>query len=339
MVTQCTSAGLSIVLAVLTLTGGVEVWHVNLIALLFGMVTVIDNPARQAFVGEIVGRRNLANAVSLSTTIFNLGGLIGPAVSGILLVLVGAGWSFAINGVACLAVVTNLILMNPAALKREVPYGPAKGQLRVGLQYAVARPAILWPIIMMGFFAVFGLVMPVLLLAYADQVFVTGAQGYGLFTAVFACGSLLGAAASTMRGPLRVRVVIGAVGLVGVLQLTAGLMHDQIAFCIALVGVGFMSVLALTGANSLIQISCDHGIRGRVMSLYLLVLLGGQAVGSMLTGWTITQFGASVGMVLSGGIPALVAATIAVILARKGKLRLALRPRHPLTLVRIVPKG
>jgi len=108
MITQGMFALLSILLAVLTLVGVVEVWHIFLIAFLTGLVTVIDNPARQVFVNELVGPANLRNAISINSSIFQLGGMIGPALSGVLMLGVGAGWSFALNGVACLAVVFTL---------------------------------------------------------------------------------------------------------------------------------------------------------------------------------------------------------------------------------------
>jgi MFS family permease len=322
VITQSLFAVLSIGLAVLTLLQLVEAWHVFAIAFATGLVTVIDNPARQVIVTELVGQRNLRNAISINSSVFQLAGMIGPAIAGVLLLTVGAGPAFAINGAACLVVIGMLGLLRTEQMARTAPSPRAKGQLREGLRYARSKPTIVYPVILIAVFAIFGLTMPVLLASYADDVFRVGPGGYGLFNSMVALGALAGALLSTRRASIRLRTIVIGVGATGVLQAVAGLMPSIVLFSLCLVTVGVASLLFLTASNSLVQMSSNIGIRGRVMSLYVLVLLGGQAIGGPLMGLVIEQFGAHVGMVVSGGVPAVVAAVVAVVLARRGQLRL-----------------
>ncbi|RFA15960.1 MFS transporter [Subtercola boreus] len=311
-------------LAALTLTGVVEVWHVYVIAFLVGSVTVLDNPARQVFVNELVGPKNLHNAISINSSVFQLGGLVGPALSGVLLVAVGAGWSFAINAVSCLFVVAALLMLKVADLHPMRQAVRARGQLREGLRYVASKPAILWTVIMIAVLSLFTFSMPVLLAAFANDVFRVGASGYGLFNSLLAVGAFTGAIASTRRRGIRLRTVIISAGVFGLLQALAGFMTDQLFFSAVLIGVGFANLLFITGANSLVQLSSNTTVRGRVMSVYVIVLLGGQAIGGPLMGFIVETWGAHVGMAISGLAPVLAATVIGIVLARQGRLRLRL---------------
>ncbi|WP_233579733.1 MFS transporter [Frondihabitans sp. PhB188] len=328
MITQSVFAVLSIGLAALTLSGVVEAWMVWGIAFVTGLVTVIDNPARQVIVTELVGPKNLRNAISVNSSVFQLGGMIGPAIAGVLLLAVGAGWAFVINGAACLLVVGMLSLLRAGEMFRTAPAPRQKGALKAGLAYAVGKPTIIWPVFLVAVFAVFGLTMPVLLASYADVVFKVGAGGYGLFNSMVAVGALTGALLSTRRANLRLRTVVIGVGVTGVIQAAGGLMPNIVAFAVVLIGVGMSALLFQTASNSLVQMSSNIGVRGRVMSLYILVLLGGQAVGGPLMGWIVQSFGVHVGMMVSGGVPALAAVFAGVMLARRGHLALHVRVRH-----------
>ena len=342
MITQGTAGVLATALAVLALTNTVQVWHVYLIAFISGLVTVVDNPTRQVFVNELVGPRHLRNAISINSSVFQLGGLIGPAIAGALLVAVGAGWAFGINAATCVITVLTLAALRTSSLVRTAPLPPAKGQLRQGLQYVVGKPAILWSIVMVAILSVFALTMPVILAAYAKNVFHVGAAGYGLFNTLVAAGALAGGLASTRRTGVRLRTVIIMGGLWGALQAVAGLMPNEFSFGISLVALGLANLLFITAANPLVQMSSNMGIRGRVMSLYVLVLLGGQAIGGPLMGLVVEHWGPQVGMVISGTVPALAALVIGIHLARRHelKLRVSVRePRHFVSIVRRIDGG
>jgi MFS family permease len=333
---QCLAGILAAVLAALALSGAVEVWHVYIIALVLGLVTVLDQPARQVFVNELVGPKYLRNAISVNSTTFQLGGLIGPALAGLLLTAVGAGWAFAANALACCSTVTMLLLLRKDQLFVSTPAPKRKGMLREGLRYALSKPTIYWPWLMAGFIAVFAMSLPVLLAAFADRVFDVGAGGYGLLNALVALGALCGAVASTRRRQLRLRSVVFCSGMYGVMLCLAALAPSMLVFGAVMVLSGFWCLMFLTGSNQLVQISSNMGIRGRVMSLYIMVLIGGQAIGGPMLGWIAEHADPHVALLVSGGVPALAALTVAVVLSRKGALLLKvdLRDRrHPVRIV------
>nr|WP_271178460.1 MFS transporter [Leifsonia poae] len=331
IVTQSCAAGLAALLAVLTLTGTTQVWHVYVISFALGLVTVVDNPARQVFVNELVGPHYLRNAISLNSSIFQLGGLIGPAVGGILITAVGGGWSFAINSVACLVVVAALCSLRRSELHASPAAPRAKGQLVEGMRYVRGKPVIFWTVVMVAIIAVFAFNMPVFLAAFANNVFDIGAQGYGLFNALVAAGALVGALASTRRTSIRLSMVVGTAAALGIVQALAGFAPTEFTFGALLVGIGLANLLFVTAANSLVQMSSNVQIRGRVISLYILVLLGGQAIGGPLMGWVVETVGPHVAMMISGLVPAAAAVVIALLIARSASLRLkfSLRGRRP----------
>jgi MFS family permease len=331
MLTQAIVGVLSVVLAVLALTNVVQVWHVFVIAFLVGLVTVVDNPTRQVFVNELVGPRKLRNAISINSAVFQLGGLIGPAIAGVLLVAVGAGWAFAINAATCVITVATLGALKTSTLVRSPRAARAKGQLREGIKYALAKPTIFWSVVMVAILSTFALTMPVILASYATEVFGVGAAGYGLFNTLVAAGALTGAIASTRRTGIRLRTVIIMGAVWGALQASSGFMPNELSFGVLLVALGVASLLFLTAANSLVQLSTNLGIRGRVMSLYVLVLLGGQAVGGPLMGWIVESFGPHVGVAISGLVPVVAAVAFGIHLARRSELtmRVSLRRREP----------
>lgn len=340
MLTQTVMGLLSALLAVLALTGTIQVWHVWAIAFVVGLVTVIDNPTRQVFVNELVGPRNLRNAISINSSVFQLGGLIGPAAAGLLLEAVGAGWAFAINAATCVITVSTLGAMKKSTLLRSPAMPRESGQLKQGLSYAVRKPAILWTVVLLGVIAVFACPLPVILTAYANNVFKVGASGYGLFNTLAAAGAFTGAILSTRRKHVRLRTVVVWGALWGLLQALGSVMPNEFGFCLSLVTLGMANLLFITAANPLVQTSTNLGIRGRVMSLYVLVLLGGQAIGGPLMGLIVSTFGPHIGMAVSGLVPALAATAIGIHLARRHQLRIKVRleGRTPrLSIVRILP--
>ena len=342
MLTQGTVGLLAVLLAVLALTGTIQVWHVYAIAFVVGLVTVVDNPTRQVFVNELVGPRNLRNAISVNSSVFQLGGLIGPAVAGILLDAVGAGWAFAINAATCVVTVLTLAALKKSKLVRSPAVPRAKGQLQQGLRYVVRKPAILWSIVMVAILSVFALTMPVILAAYANDIYMVGASGYGLFNTLVAGGALAGAILSTRRTGVRLRTVVLMGGLWGALQAVAAFMPSEISFGVLLVALGVANLLFITAANSLVQMSSNIGIRGRVMSLYVLVLLGGQAIGGPIMGWVVSSYGPHVGIAISGIVPAIAAVFIGIHLARRHQLRIhvSVEGRTPrVTIVRRIDGG
>ncbi|MFD4718730.1 MFS transporter [Streptomyces sp. NPDC058423] len=325
-------------LAVLTLSGEVRVWHVYLVAFLLGMVTVVDNPTRQSFVSEMVGPGQLRNAVSLNSANFQSARLIGPAVAGVLITAVGSGWAFLLNGLSFLAPIIGLLLMRPAELHRTERVPRGKGQLREGLKYVAGRPELIWPIVLVGFIGTFAFNFPIWLTAFADKVFHAGAGTYGLFNTLMAAGSLAGALLSARRASARLRMLLGAAVLFGVLEIAAAFSPSFWLFAALLVPIGMVGLTVNVTANSSVQMATDPMMRGRVMSLYMMVFVGGTPVGAPIVGWITDTYGVRAGMATGGTVAAIAAVAIGLILVRAGgmRLKLDLRPGH--RHVRMVPR-
>ena len=338
MITQGLAGVLAAVLATLGGTGSLGVWHIYILAFVLGLVVVADQPARQVFVNELVGPTQLRNAISLNSSIFQMGGMVGPAVSGMLISAVGGGWAFAANAVACTITVFSLCLIRSGELVKMPPVKRAKGQLMEGVRYALRKPTIFWPAVMAAVFAVFGLSLPVLMAAYANNVFDAGAGGYGLLNTLVAVGALVGALASTRFARLRLRGLMAAAGSYGVVLIIASVAPNMVTFGAVMVVAGFASLLFLTSANQLVQMSTNVAIRGRVMSLYIMVLMGGQALGGPLMGSLAEHWGVQWATVVAGGMPVVAAVVIGLVLAKRGQLTMRLNLRSVRSPVFIVPK-
>jgi MFS family permease len=294
-------------------------------------------------VAELVGNQHIRNAVSLNSSVFQFGALLGPALSGLLIHAVGQGWSFLINAASCLLVVTMLIVIRPRATpgraERLAAGGRPKGELRAGLRYIKSTSEVGWTIVLVAAMGLFALNMPVILAAFADDVFTAGVGGYSLFNSMTAVGALAGALLSARRRDLvRLRTLVATLSTLGVLLMLASLASAVWLFGALLVAVGLMNLLFLTGANSLVQMTTAPELRGRVMGVYILVLLGGQAIGSPAVGWLIDHFGARESMFLCGGLVVLVALGSGLLMARRSHLTIDVdvhrdRGRGPLHIV------
>ncbi|GLW50860.1 MFS transporter [Streptomyces sp. NBRC 14336] len=338
LVTQTAMALTGLALAALTLTGHVEVWHVYLAALAVGLATVVDNPARQTFVSEMVGPDQLQNAVSLNSANFQSARLVGPAVAGLMITGVGTGWAFLCNGLSFVAPITGLLLMRTRELHvvERAPRG--KGQLREGLQYVAGRPELIWTIVLVGFVSTFGFNFPVYLSAFADDVFHAGAGSYSLFNTLMAVGSLSGALLAARRGTARLRMVVIAAVAFGALQIVAALAPSLWTFALFMVPIGMFGMTVNVTANSNVQLSTDPAMRGRVMSLYMMVFMGGSPIGAPIAGWITDAYGVRAGLASGGAMAALSAAVIGLVLARVGNLRLAVGWHRGHPVVRFVSR-
>lgn len=336
--TQSSMALTGIALAVLTLTGHVEVWHVYLAAFAVGLATVVDNPARQSFVSEMVGPDQLQNAVSLNSANFQSARLIGPAVAGLMITGVGTGWAFLANGLSFVAPIAGLLLMRARELYdvQRAPRG--KGQLREGLRYVAGRPELIWTIVLAGFVSTFGFNFPVYLSAFADDVFHAGAGSYSLFNTLMAVGSLAGALLAARRGTARMRVlVVGAVAF-GTMEIVAAFAPSLWLFALLMAPIGMFGMTVNVTANSSIQMSTDPSMRGRVMALYMMVFMGGAPLGAPIAGWITDAYGVRAGLAVGGAITTTAAAVIALVLARVGGLRLSVGWNQGRPRARFVPR-
>lgn len=313
-VTQSGIALMAALLAALTLTHAIRAWHIFVIAFLLGSFSAVDNPTRQSFVNELVGGSKLRNAISLNSAIFQSGALIGPALSGVLINLIGPGFSFAVNALCFIAPLTALALMDSSQFLRPAGAERAPGQLRDGLRYVRDRPALLWPTVMVGVFGMFAGNMPVTLAALARYVFRSGAGGYGALSSAVAGGALAGALLTATGWP-RLRWVVGAGLGVASLDMIASAISSQLAFSVLLLFIGACTMAMLASSNSIVQTTAGDHIRGRVMSVYLLVYLLCAAAGGPLLGSIDQHLGPQAGLFITGAVPGVVIASVGVRLA------------------------
>ncbi|MFF8607810.1 MFS transporter [Streptomyces sp. NPDC015346] len=338
LISQAALGLCGLALAVLTLSGHIQVWHVYLVAFLLGMVTVVDNPTRQSFVSEMVGPDQLRNAVSLNSANFQSARLIGPAVAGLLIATVGSGWSFLLNGLFFLAPLTGLLLMRPAEFHKVERAPRGKGQLREGLRYVAGRPDLIWPIVLVGFVGTFGFNFPIWLTAFADDIFHVGAGTYGFLNTLMAAGSLAGALLAARRGSSRLRMLVGAAVAFGVLEIAAALSPSFWLFALLLVPIGMFGLTVNITANSAVQLATDPAMRGRVMSLYMMVFAGGTPIGAPLLGWITDTYGPRIGFATGGLISLTAAVVVGLVLARVGGLKMTFGWHHGHPQVRFVAR-
>lgn len=322
LTTQALLGLLATALSVLTITGAVEVWHVYLLALGLGTVAAFDNPCRQAFVNELVGPERIRNAIGLISSTFQLGALIGPLLSGVLIGAAGNGVAFAFNAATYGATITALLLVRPGELRRTVGRRAAP-RLRDGLRYVVANPQVRWPVLLVGTFGVFISSLPVTLAAFADGVLHSGPGGYGLLNSLVACGSLIGALVSARRVRRnRLRTLVGIAALLALATMLAASAPTAWAFLPLLVSLGMATLLFLTTAQSMVQQTTPDELRGRVLGVYTLVFVGSGAIGSPVIGVVDEHLGPRAGLLLAAAIPAAVTLLVARRLAHDSHLRL-----------------
>lgn len=315
-VTQSVMGVLAVVLGVLAVTGVVQPWHVYLLAFGLGMATVLDNPTRQSFAIEMVGRADLRNAIALNSAVFNLGRISGPAAAGLVISLIGTPAAFFLNAASYVAVVIGLRLMRPSELRPAERVPRAKGQLREGLVYVRSRPDLLMTMILVFFIATFGMNFQVTTALMSRVVFHTGAGRFGVASTVFAVGALCGALAAARRGKVGMRLIVGTALIFGVLDLVTGLMPTYWTYLLVLLPTGVAVISFTTAANASVQLGSASDMRGRVMGIYMLVFLGGSPIGAPLTGWTAQEFGTQLSLVAQGAISIAGTVLVAVLVAR-----------------------
>jgi MFS family permease len=317
-------------LGIMTITGVVELWHVYVFALLLGAAAAFDSPARQTFVGELVDRRNLSNAVALNSASFNAARTIGPAVAGLMTAGVGAGWVFIINAITFAAVLLSLRLMRRDQLNPQVR--PARGRgsgLIEGFRYVRHRPDLVVIFIMVFLIGTFGLNFPIYTSTMASTVFGKGAGEFGVLSSIMAVGSVTGALLSARREKPRVSLLFAGAMMFGVGCLVAALMPTYWLFGAALAIIGLFSQTLMTTANGTVQLSTDAAVRGRVMAIYMAIFMGGTPIGAPIVGWVADVMGPRWGLGV-GAASGMAAGAVGVYyLVRWRGLRMRMRGGRP----------
>ncbi|MFF1832490.1 MFS transporter [Paenarthrobacter sp. NPDC058233] len=317
-------AAVSVILAVLTLTGTVRLWHVQLLLAGIGVVMALGFPSFHPLVAETVAPESLRGAISLTFSVAQLAALLGPAIAGLLITTVGPGGTL-IAAAACYAVpLISMTRVRTAELRSLPPLALRRGGLRDGIQYALGRADVFWPTVLIGLFGMFTINLPITLAVYARSVFESGPGGYGLLTTVVAVGALLGALISAGQSRTRLRTLALFGGILSVLYMVSSAAPNQIVFCILLLGVGTFTLLLQSSCNSTVLMAAHGGIRGRVMSLYMTVWFLGIAIGGPVLGAIDQYLGPQAGMLLAGVLPG--AATVLVSMRLAFRLRSMRRP-------------
>jgi MFS family permease len=319
LLTQTLMGLCALALGLLVLTHTAELWHVYLLALLLGVASAFDAPARQAFVSEVVGPEDVPNAVALNSASFNLARLAGPGAAGLLIAWLGTAPAFLVNAASYLAVIVSLWFMRQDQLRRSTPVPRGKGQISEGVRYVKSRPRLALIMVLAGIVGTFGLNFQITNAMMAASVFEEGPEAYGLLGSVMAVGTLAGALLAARRGKARMRYVVGGAVLFGLFATVASVMPSFWLYAVMLVPVGLASLTFLNACNTTIQMSVEPRFRGRVLALYMAVIQGGTPIGAPLVGWLGTEFGGR-WSVAAGGIVTLLAGLWAVWIIRSGRL-------------------
>lgn len=283
-----------------------------------GVIAAFDNPARQAFVTDIVSRENASNAVALNSASFNMARLIGPAVAGVMLVAMSPGWVYVVNSFTFIAMMLALFFIRSEHILPMVK-APGASRLADGFRYVAGRPDLIVTFIMVFLLGAFGMNFPIFASTMALE-FGRDADGFGLLSSVLAIGSLIGALLAARRDKARLRVAIIALLMFSVASGISTLMQDYWLYAIMLTFVGFSVVTVMTTANGYVQTTTDPALRGRVLALYMAVIMGGTPIGAPIVGWVATTYGARVA-ILVGTAAALLAFAIGLFwVVRSGRL-------------------
>jgi len=291
LATQSAQGLLALGLGLLTLAGMVQLWHVYLFALLLGCVTAFDAPARQTFVSELVGEEDLTNAVALNSTSFNAARMVGPAVAGVLIASAGTGWVFVINALSYLGVLASLAMLRVAQLHRRGKAPRAEGGLLAGLRYVWSRPDLKAVLFMLFLLGTFGLNFPIFISTMAVGPFQAGASHYGGLTSAMAVGSVAGALFTASRAQPHIARLINASLVFGIGCALAAITPSYGLFGFVLVFIGISAQTFTTSINTVVQLSTEPAMRGRVMAILLAILMGATPLGAPAVGWVADTFG------------------------------------------------
>jgi MFS family permease len=310
---QATNVGMAvpaIILGVLALTGAAEIWHVYVLALLLGVASAFDAPARQSFVSELVDADDVTNAVGLNSASFNAARILGPALAGVTIAALGSGvdatgWVILANGLTYAAPIYMLARLDEDALSPTELLRREPGQIRAGIAYVRKRPDLLLILGIVFFMGTFGLNFQMTSALMATQVFDKGAREYGLLGTIMAVGSLAGSLIAARRTRVRHRMVVGAAVAFGVVEIGAGLMPSYLTYALICPLLGLFALTMITSANAFMQLHTEASMRGRVMALYMMIFIGGTPLGSPFIGWIGEMFGARWTLIVGGALTVL----------------------------------
>ena len=338
-VTQTLLAATSLLLGILTMTGHITLLLVYALAFVQGLVTAVDNPARQVFVSEVVPRHHLPNAVALNSASFNGARLIGPGVAGLLIAWISTGPVFLVNAATFVFTLVALARLDTAEL-RPTPRNDGDRSVREGIRYVRSRRDIQLILLLVFVLGTFGMNFQMTTALMATRVFGMGSGEYGLLGSIMAIGSLAGTLLSARRPEPRLRVLLTALAGFVVATAAASLAPSYLLFAVALVPIGLTALTAMTTANAMVQLRVDPAMRGRVMALYMAIFAGGTPFGAPLIGWIGDAFGARWTIAIGTVAVGLTLAVVSVRLARHENVRVSYESqRRPRVRISVEPEA
>lgn len=323
MVTQFLMGLLGLGLGLLTVTGLVELWHVYVFAFLLGCVAAFDAPARQTFVSDLVPEHHLSNAIALNSTSFNAARMIGPAVAGVLIAVVGTGWVFLLNAASFAGVLTSLSLIRKQDLNVTRRPLRGRGNLVSGFRYVASRPDLVVIMLMLLLIGTFGLNFPIFISTMAVTVFHSGAGEYGMLSSLMAVGTVMGALFSAQRATPQIGLLFYGALVFGLGCIVAAVMPSYALFGASLVIIGIAALTFMSSSNGLIQLSTDPMMRGRVMAIRMAIAMGGTPIGAPIVGWVADHYGPrwALGVAALSGLAAALVALVYLFKYREMRIR------------------
>lgn len=320
--TQLAAGLLALILGALVYSHAVQVWHVFVLGFLLGLVNVIDMPARQSFVVEMVGPEDVTNAIALNSAVFNSARIVGPAIGGALIALVGTSLCFILNGLSYGAVVIGLLAMRESELmpaaRMAIPrsVGEVRSGLGEGLRYVWHTPPVLLAVTVIGFVSTFGMNFNVILPVMAAGALNAGPTGLGLLFASMGAGALTAALGGAMLSRPRLRILVGGGMVLGASELVLSATNSLPIAATAVYFCGLGAIATAISANSIVQITVPGPLRGRVMSVYTTVFSGSTPIGNGLTGGVGGLWGTPAALIMNGAVTIAAEAVAAIAILR-----------------------
>lgn len=301
VITQSGMMVLAFILAFLTFTHVVQWWHILILAFLLGVCNAFDAPARQAFVVEIVDRKDLTNAIALNSTMFNLAMVLGPAFGGLIYAWVGPGWCFTINGISFIAVILALLLMRLKPFTPVQTNNSAFRDVKEGLKYVFNHPSVKMLIFNLSIITLLGLGIAALIPAWSVEVLGGNATTNGFLMAARGIGSLIGALMIAALGRMRFHGKLWTINsiLLPISMIIFAFMQWLIPSLLAMALMGFAFMMIVNLSNSMVQTRIADEMRGRVMGVYTLFFFGAMPLGSLISGWTADIVGEPLTVIIS----------------------------------------
>ncbi|MGB9679287.1 MAG: MFS transporter [Thermoanaerobacteraceae bacterium] len=292
------------ILATLTALHIITYWEILILATFNGFLNTIDMPARQSYVIDLVGKKDLMNAITLNSAVFNAARIVGPGIAGILIGKLGYAICFYLNSASFLAVIIGLIFITVQGYTPPVTNERAKviEDLKDGLIYVKNIPVILNTILLIAVLSAFSMNFNVIVPVFVKNVLLRSSTGYGIIMSAMGIGALIGAlmlAALSKRGVKPIYLFGGGIGL-GIFQILIGLQSNYILTALLIAITGWFMISFSSAANTTIQLETDDEFRGRVMSVYSLVFTGVTPIGSLYAGAISGKFGSHMAFIISG---------------------------------------